>query len=37
MNPKITIIDTSTGEIETRPMTDEELAKYEADIEATPE
>lgn len=37
MKPKITEIDTSTGEVKTRVMTNEEFAQYEADLEAAPE
>jgi len=36
MKPKVTIVDTSTGEVKTRVMTDAEFAQYEADFEAAP-
>lgn len=37
MKPKITIVDTSTGEVKTRVMTDAEFAEYGAISEAAPE
>ena len=37
MKPKIVEVDTSTGTVKNRVMTDEEFAQYEADLEAAPQ